>query len=125
LRGIYEEIRAKGAEVVAIGTGDERYARAFIEDESIPFVVLLDEDGEAAEVASVKTGGWMQLVGPRTMPGNVKAAAAGHRQHKTGKRSKQLGATFVLGPGDVVRYEHVDDDISDHAPVEDVLAALG
>jgi peroxiredoxin len=125
LRRSYEEFKAKGAEIVAIGTGDARYAQAFIDEEEIPFPVLLDEDGDAADAASVKKGSVMDLVGPRTVAGALKATAAGHRQHKTGKRSTQLGATFVIGPGDVVRYEHLDGDVSDHAPVEDVLSALG
>jgi len=30
----------------------------------------------------------------------------------------------VVGPGDAVRYEHLDADIADHAPIDDVLAAL-
>jgi peroxiredoxin len=124
LRRSYEEFKAKGAEIVAIGTGDARYAQAFIDEEEIPFPVLLDEDGDAADAASVKKGSVMDLVGPRTVAGALKATAAGHRQHKTGKRSTQLGATFVIGPGDVVRYEHLDGDVSDHAPVEDVLSAL-
>ena len=125
MRGSYEEIKAKGAELVAIGTGDERYARAFVEQEEIPFPVLVDEYGDAAEAAEVKRGGIFDLAGPKTMPGALKATAAGHRQHKTGRRPRQLGATFVIGPGNVVRYEHLDDDVSDHAPVEDVLGALG
>ena len=110
--------------MVALGTGDARYARAFIEEEHIPFPVLLDEEGDAARAASVRRGGVMQLVGPQTIGGALKATAAGHRQHRTGRRGTQLGATFVIGPGDVVRYEHVDRDVSDHAPIEDVLAAI-
>jgi len=43
---------------------------------------------------------------------------------KSGKRVTQLGATFVLGPGDLVRYEHVDVHSADHAPLTEVLAAL-
>ena len=115
---------SRGARLVAIGTGDARYAKAFIADEKIDFLVLLDEDADAAEAASVRTGGWMQLAGPRTAAGVAKAAAAGKRQHRTGKRGRQLGATFVIGPGDIVRYEHLDRDVSDHAPIEDVLGAI-
>ena len=125
MRRHHEEIKERGAEIVAIGTGDVRYARAFIDEEEIPFPVLLDEDGEAAEIAAVKRGGWLQLAGPQTMPGALRATAAGKRQHKLGKRPKQLGATFVIGPGDTVRYEHIDKDVSDHAPEEEILEALG
>lgn len=125
MRGRYQEIKDKGGELVAIGTGDARYARAFIDDEEIPFPVLLDEDGDAAEAAAVKRGGMFDLAGPRTMAGALKATAAGHRQHRTGRRPRQLGATFVIGPGNVLRYEHLDDDVSDHAPIAAVLASLG
>ncbi|MFY9588384.1 MAG: hypothetical protein WAT66_13105, partial [Actinomycetota bacterium] len=69
MRGHESEITGKGARLVAIGTGDRRYAQAFVDDEEIGFLVLLDEDGTAAEVAEVKRGGWMQLAGPATMPG--------------------------------------------------------
>lgn len=124
MRGHEKEINAKGARIVAVGTGDRRYAQAFIDDEEITFLVLLDDDGTAAEGAEVKRGGWLQLAGPATMPGALRATAAGHRQHRTGKRPRQLGATFVLGPGDAVRYEHIDSDVSDHAPVDEILDAL-
>ena len=118
------EIESRGARIVAVGTGDVRYANAFIEDEEIDFPVLLDDDGEAAEIASLRNGRWYELAGPKTAAGVLKATAAGKRQHRFGKRPKQLGATFVLGPGDVLRYEHIDGDVSDHAPVGDICVAL-
>ncbi len=119
-----KEITDRGARIVAVGTGDARYATAFIDDEEIDFPVLLDEEGDAAEIAELPNGGWFQLAGPRTAAGVLKATAAGKRQHKIGKRPKQLGATFVIGPGDVLRYEHIDGDVSDHAPLGDVCLAL-
>ncbi len=125
MRRHQDEIRKKGAAIVTVGTGDARYARAFIDDEKIDFPVLLDEDGRAAEIATLKTGGWLQLAGPRTAAGVLKATAAGKRQHRIGKRPRQLGATFVIGPGDVVSYEHLDADVSDHAPFDEIIAALG
>ena len=124
MRGHEPEIEARGARLIAVGTGDERYARAFIDDEKIGYLVLLDGDGDAAEIAALKRGSALQLAGPRTAGAVLRATAAGHRQHKTGKRPRQLGATFVIGLGDVVAYEHLDRDVADHAPIEDVLAAL-
>jgi hypothetical protein len=37
---------------------------------------------------------------------------------------KQIGATFVIGAGERVRYEHLDADSTDHAPIEAVVTAL-
>lgn len=125
MRGRYDEIRGRGAEVVAVGTGSVRYAATFVADEDVPFPVLVDDDARAAGAASVRKVGFFRLLtDSRSRPGAKRARAAGHRIHRAGKRVTQLGATFVVGPGDVVRYEHVDDHSADHAPIDEVLAAL-
>jgi hypothetical protein len=124
LRRRHDEIRSRGAEVVAIGTGDVRYAKAFVSDEQIPFPVLVDDDAAAARAASVRNASIFSLAGPRTWGGSRQAHRDGFRVHRSGKRVTQLGATFVLGPGSRLRYEHVDAHSSEHAPLDEVLAAL-
>ena len=125
MRGHYGEITGAGAEVVAVGTGDERYARAFVADEQVPFPVLVDDGGEAAAAAAVKKVKFLTLLfDPRSMRGALQAHRDGFRVKKSGRRVNQLGATFVLGPGPTVRYAHVDAHTADHAPVAEVLAAL-
>lgn len=125
MRDAYEEIKATGAEVVAIGTGNERYARGFVEEERIPFAVLVDDDAVAAKTASLKRRSAWNVLGPKTYRATMQTRRAGYKVHMAGKRVFQLGATFVVGPGDTVRYEHIDVTTVDHAPLEEVLAALG
>jgi peroxiredoxin len=124
LRRSYPEITAKGADVVAIGTGDASYAKAFVTDEDIPFLVLVDDDGAAADAAAVQRASWAALLGPASWPATRRVWKEGFRIHKAGKRVTQLGATFVIGPGPTVRYEHQARDSTDHAAVDAVLAAL-
>ena len=126
MRDRYDEIQGLGGEVVAIGTGSVKYADRFVEDENVPFPVLVDDDGDAATAASVRSVGFFKLIfNPRSRSGYRRAKEAGHRIHKAGKRVTQLGATFVVGPGERVRYEHLDEHSADHAPMDDVLSALG
>jgi peroxiredoxin len=125
LRDHNDEITRAGAQIVAIGTGNVRYAAAFVRETNAPFLVLVDDDGDAADAASVVTLGWFALLHPRTWKASMEAWRQGHRVHKSGKRVTQLGATFVIGPRDVIRYEHVDTDSTDHAPIDDLLGALG
>jgi peroxiredoxin len=125
LRDAYDDIRSAGADIVAIGTGNQRYAAAFVRDERIPFTVLVDDGGHAANAAAVRTVGWFQLLHPRTWRTSVGTWRRGHRVHRSGARVTQLGGTFVVGPGDAVHYSHIDSDSTDHAPLDDVLAALG
>ncbi|MGH9050150.1 MAG: AhpC/TSA family protein [Acidimicrobiia bacterium] len=124
LRERYDEIRARGAEVVAIGTGDEQYAARFVADEDVPFPVLVDDGAEAARAAAVRGTTPWGLFNPRSFPGAWRARKAGFRVRKSGKRVTQLGATFVIGPGNRIGYEHVDAHTADHAPLDAVFAAL-
>jgi peroxiredoxin len=124
LRDAYEEIKRTGAEVIAIGTGNAKHARHFVEEEHIPFPVLVDDDASAARTASVKRGGTWNVLGPKTYGASIRTWRRGHKIHMAGKRVFQLGATFVVGPGDTVRYEHLDVTTVDHAPLEEVFAAL-
>jgi peroxiredoxin len=124
LRQHLERIRSRGADVVAIGTGDLRYARQFVEDERIPYLVLVDDDGRAAEAAAVPSASWFRLLHPGTWRATRETHRRGHRVHRAGKRVRQLGATFVVGPGSAVRYRHVDADSTDHAALDDILGAL-
>ena len=125
MRGRYQEITAAGAEVVAIGTGDERYATAFVAEEQVPFPVLVDDGASAASAAAVRRVNFATLLfDPRSLKGSRQAHRAGYRVKKSGKRVNQLGATFVIGPGSQVRYAHVDVHTADHAPFAEVFAAL-
>jgi hypothetical protein len=125
LRDEYDDLRGRGAEVVAIGTGDHEYAAAFVQDEGVPFPVLVDDHGEAARAASVPSVGLFSLIFNKdSRPGARRARQAGHRIRRPGKRVTQLGATFVVGPGERVRYQHIDVHSADHAPLDQIRAAL-
>jgi len=117
-------ITGRGADIVAVGTGDGSYARSFVADTRVPFTVLVDDSGAAATAASVRRSGLLALVGPGAWSNGGTAWRAGHRVHRPGKRVTQLGATFVIGPGPRLRYEHLDAEPWDHAPLDDVLGAL-
>lgn len=124
MRGRYGEIRDVGGEIVAVGTGDVRYARDFVADESIPFPVLVDDDGRAADAASVRSSSFIGMFHPRTWAATRETWRRGHRIHHAGKRVTQLGATFVIAPGPRVAYEHLDADSTDHAPLDAVVSAV-
>ena len=124
MREHYDDIKTRGADIVAVGTGDRRYAEAFVREERIPFLVLVDDDASAAHAASLRSLNWFQLLHPRTWKASRETSKRGHHIHKAGKRVRQIGATFVIGAGDRVRYEHMDSDSTDHASIEEVLAAL-
>ena len=125
MRERHDEITRLGGDIVAVGTGDRRYAEAFVRDERIPFLVLVDDDAIAAHAASLATLSWFRLLHPRTWKATRATSKRGYHVHKAGARVRQIGATFVIGAGDRLRYEHLDADSTDHARIDDVIAALG
>ena len=84
--------------------------------------MLVDDDAVAAHAASIQTLNWFQLLHPRTWKATRQASRRGHHVHKPGKRVKQIGATFVIGAGDRVRYEHMDADSTDHADIDELVS---
>ncbi len=124
MRDADDEIRALGAHVVAIGTGDVRYAAAFVRDELIPYTVLVDDNAAAAHAAQVRSTSFIAMFTPRTWKATRETSKRGFHVHKAGKRVTQLGATFIIDPGGSLRYEHIDADSTDHAPIPAVLGAL-
>ncbi len=124
MRERHEEIVSRGAQIVAIGTGDQRYAEAFVADERIPYLVLVDDAAQAARAASVRTLSWWRLLHPSTWKATRETSKRGYRTRKPGKRVRQIGATFVVDPSGAVLFEHLDGDSTDHADVDDVMAAL-
>ena len=111
--------------MTAIGTGGKRYAKAFIEDEGVPFPVLLDQDGTAAEIVGTKSLSKERLVSARQLKAGVRATLRGNRQHNAGRRPFQLGATLVIAPGNDLRYADFEDFAGDHADIDEVIAAVG
>ncbi|MGI9648229.1 MAG: peroxiredoxin-like family protein [Acidimicrobiia bacterium] len=124
VRDRYEEFLAAGAGVTAIGTGGKQYAMAFIEDEGVPFPVLLDEDGSAADIVGTNSLGVTAALRPSAYTAGLRSVAKGHRQRKLGRRPTQLGATLVIGPGEVLLYEDYEEYAGDHADIDEVLAAV-
>jgi hypothetical protein len=137
LRDRYAEIQALGGEVVVIGTGDVGYARAFVQQDRIPFPVLVDDDARAAAAARVERVGLLRLFALPSLPATARALRAGFRIGRPGKRVNQLGATFVVSPGPAggvapgsaqrsarLLFRHYDAHPSDHAPMDSIFDAL-
>ena len=90
----------------------------------MPFAVLLDEDGSAAEIVGTKSTSAAALLSPRQIKAGIRATLSGKRQHNTGRRPFQLGATLVIAPGNDLRYADFEDFAGDHADIDEVIAAI-
>ena len=68
--------------------------------------------------------GATSLIRPDALFAGAKSLARGNRQHKTGRRPTQLGATLVMAPGNELIYIDKEAFAGDHAALDEVLAVL-
>ncbi len=109
---------------MAVGTGGKRYAQAFIEEFALPFEVLLDDDGTAAEIVGTNKLTVGTLVNPKAVAAGARSLMKAGRNTKTGRRPFQLGATLVIAPGNELLYSDYEAYAGDHADIDEVLGVL-
>lgn len=117
------EIRSRGAELVVIGNGDERYARAFREDLALDVPILIDHD-----LAAYRAAGLRRDIGATLSMQVVKnawrALKSGYRQREVQGDPWQQGGVLVIAPGDRLLFSHVSRVAGDHPKPGAVLAAV-
>ena len=61
---------------------------------------------------------------PGQIRAGARALAAGNVQHKYGRRPKQLGASLIIAPHNLLLYEDYEDFAGDHADLDEIIAVL-
>jgi len=124
LREHEQEFRSKGANLAAIGLGDENYARQFRQETGITFPLLIDAERKAYRAAELKKANLLHLFRKDNAAYRKRAKAGGFEQKKLGENPFQLGASFVFAPGNVDKYVHLSETFGDNAAMADLLGAI-
>jgi NAD(P)-dependent dehydrogenase (short-subunit alcohol dehydrogenase family) len=123
LRDRIGAMRARGAEVAIVGNGARHFARAFREDFGLDCPVLVDPELRAYRAAGLRRGR-VELLSPRVPLNALRALRSGHRQTGVQGDPWQLGGVLVIRPDGELLYRHVSREAGDHAPPDEILAAL-
>lgn len=118
-----DRIHAAGAELFAIGPGAPRYIEGFRKVTGFTGNILSDPDLVAFNAAGMKRGR-LATFNPRSVRNAARAMAHGHFQGATQGDVWQQGGTLVVAPRGRLLFRHAADVAGDHAPIDDVLAAL-
>ena len=125
MRGsILPAVQAAGGELIVIGSGTLVQAREFAGNVAKGLRVLTDPELVSFRAAGLQRS-VLRTLSPRSAGNVLRAFRGGHRQKGVAGDPWQQGGTLVLGPHGVVRYHHVSKVMADHAPVREVLAAVG
>jgi peroxiredoxin len=114
---------ARGATVVAVGTGGRRYAAEFKQARGLPFEVLVDKELRSYGEIGARSGGPLGLLSAGVVAVGVSALAQGMFQGRTGPNPWLFGGAHVIAPGGAVRLAWVSEDFVDNAPIESLLDA--
>ncbi len=123
MRDQVDEIRKRGAELAIVGNGATHFAAAFREDFELDGPLLVDPELRAYRAAGLRRGR-VEILSPRLLGAGLRATRAGYRQTSVEGDPWQLGGVFVIRPGGALAYRFASRDAGDHAPIEEILAAL-
>jgi len=124
LRAHEGEFKQAGATLACVGLGDMNYARAFREESGITFPLLVDADRVAYRAAELKSANLLHLLRSENAKARNRAKRGGHSQHHLGQNPFQLGASFILAPGNRDLFVHISQTFGDNAETEKVLSVL-
>jgi len=119
-----KRIREAGAELVLIGMGEARYARAFREEFDLGCPVLVDPNRAAYRALGLRRGIGRTLALPSVWAARVKASRQGFSQKGVKGDPWQLGGVLVVVPGGRVIYRYLSQTSADHPPVPEILSAV-
>lgn len=117
------EIETTGAQLIAIGSGHARWARAFIEDEGVEFPVYVDPGTRSYEHFGMKKG-MFEVFNPKSVRHSRRARAQGFTQSRVKGDGYQNGGVVVVDPSGEIIYRHVEQEAGDLADLDEVIAAL-
>jgi hypothetical protein len=124
LSGRYEEFRAKGAEIAALGMGLPEMAADFREKQDVRFPLLVDRTKETYRALEMKRGTVWDVMGPHNWARYAKGLLSGHGVDKPAQDPLQMGGVLVVDKGGDVLYEFRASAAADNPPVDEVLVAL-
>jgi len=121
----HEEIRAAGADVVAIFQYRADPTYHFCRKRGVPFDCFGDPDREAYHAVGLERGSVREYIGPQLAKGFLRAARHGALAgNPQGGDVAQRPGTFVVSPEGTVLYAHYNRDSADHPPIDEILATV-
>lgn len=124
MRDRYEEVRATGFDVVAIGMGRVDMADHFRKEFDIPFRLLVDHRRETYRALDIKRGTWWDVLGPHMWWDFTKRMLKGQGPKGVQADPLQLGGVAVIETDGTIRKIHRASDPADNLPIDELLTIL-
>jgi hypothetical protein len=120
----HDEIRAAGGDVVCIFQYRAQPTRNFCRQRKVDLDCYGDPERAAYHEVGLERGSLGQFLGPRVMPGYLRAISKGNLPGVPKGDTAQMPGTFVVAPDGRVALAHYNADSSDNPPMASVLDAV-
>lgn len=120
----HEEIRAAGGDVIAVFQYRAQPTRNFCRQRKVGIDCYGDPERAAYDEVGLERGSVRQVLGPRVMPGYLKAISKGQLPGVPKGDTAQMPGTFVIGTDGRVRFAHYNETAADNPPMASVLEAV-
>lgn len=117
------EIERRGGILVVVGPAKPEHIAGFREATGYKGPLFVDPAGRTFRTAGLVRG-WASTYHPLAVLKGMRALAQGFRQGARRGDVAQQGGTFVLGPGERVRFEWRDRFAGDNPDLDEVVKAL-
>lgn len=123
LRHFRDEFDRLDAQVLLISFGEERWARAWLQETGSPFPLLLDPERTAYRAYGLDTS-IVRVWSPKVLWNYARRVLAGQKLQPIQGDPHQLGGDFVVDAAGVIRLACASKDPLDRPPVETLLTTL-
>lgn len=123
MRGIADDIRKKGATLVAVGNGSAKQAKRFHEEQEMTFPLLTDPSLRTYRAAGFRSGARTVANAKSAMHG-ARALLQGFVQGRTQGSATQQGGALVIARDGTEILRFVSREAGDHPDPKDLVRAL-
>ncbi len=122
----HEELRAAGADVVAVFQYRAEPTFHFCRKRGTPFDCLGDPQRAGYRAVGLERGGLRSYLGPQLAASYIRAARHGHMAgNPQGGDVAQRPGTFVVDPEGKVVSAHYNRDAGDHPDMDEIIRLVG
>ncbi|XP_069126960.1 peroxiredoxin-like 2C [Argopecten irradians] len=127
----HENLQTADVGIVAIGPAPFKFIKTFKEDTDFSFPLFTDPERKVYKALNLQENlvhgdsRNSKHVKQNLFMGTLKSTWNALKVGELEGNIKQQGGAFILGPGDVVHFAHIDKNSLDHTPINDLLEKAG
>ncbi len=125
LRQRESEFADKHVQVYVVTFDDNFLARAYVEQTSLKWPLLIDRELKLYRAFSMDRGTWWAIINPISIWKYLLLMFRGRKLQKSGADYRQMGGNVLIDPTGKIRFHYVSTTPHDRPTVDEILEVVG